>query len=187
MPSATTIIRTLGFPDVRAFQAAWNLGHALHADGEAGPKTAAAAELSWRRHQAGQGDISPHFSAAEFRCHCHGRYSGCRGLLVLRPLLASLEDLRDHLDGVPLVVVSGYRCERWNAKVAKSDRSQHSKGSAADLRGVITVDSLRRLDLFSGIGYRKADRRVTHVDRRDASGYNPSGGTMKAPTTWIYT
>ncbi len=57
---------------------------------------------------------------------------------VLRPnlaiLAAGLERLRAYLHGKPVIVSSGYRCPELNKLVGGSDKSQHMKGEAADIR-----------------------------------------------------
>lgn len=48
--------------------------------------------------------------------------------------------------GFPLVITSGYRCERRNAEVGGSKDSSHVKGLAADIS---CVDSAKRLKILS--------------------------------------
>ena len=52
-------------------------------------------------------------------------------------LTEMLEQLRSAV-GVPLIVTSGYRCPRHNARVDGSARSLHMSGRAADIRGGIS-------------------------------------------------
>jgi len=177
-PTPTKIITTLGFTTTEAFQAAWNLGPALTVDGKIGPATKAAALTSWGRHLHNRPDLSEHFSTSDFRCHCGGKYAGCQGVLVQRDLLIGLEVLRTRAYPRGLVIVSGYRCERHNAKVNGADGSKHVLGQAADIKGTVPIATMKSFQLFGGIGYKRSTGKVTHVDCRRVSHTNP--------TVWIY-
>lgn len=178
-------LAVLGFRSVKAFQEAWNLGAKLVPDGVDGVLTQAAMRVSMQRHIAGLGDISAHYSADEFRCHCGGKLKGCQLTLVKRELLQSLETARKTFGAIG--VVSGYRCPLHNAAVDGADGSQHLYGTAADVSIRDGLASVRRLDLFSGIGSKVvAPHRVTHVDRRDVGGHNTTHGTVNRPTLWTY-
>jgi hypothetical protein len=184
--AAEKVITGMGFPHVSAFQAAWNLGDRLEVDNILGPLTHAAAMVSRDRDAEGKSDLSAHFDSREFRCRCGGQLRGCEGLLVLRPLLTSLEKLRGAYYPRGLVIVSGYRCLHHNAAVDGAPGSQHIRGAAADIHGRVTLRKLRGRRWFAGLGYVKAGGFVTHVDRRDRSGHNPTGGSLSAPSTWPY-
>lgn len=67
------------------------------------------------------------FQIKEFRCPCCGAGQPA-ALLVLW-----LEGLREAWGG-PVVVNSGFRCERHNAEVGGARRSRHLVGCAADVR-----------------------------------------------------
>jgi Peptidase M15 len=72
------------------------------------------------------GDLSPHFSKAEFACHCCGQ-------LKLDPrLIEALEKLRG-LAGKPIVVHDGYRCPTHNQEVGGVTNSEHTQGMASDV------------------------------------------------------
>ena len=73
------------------------------------------------------GDLSDHFSRAEFACKC-----GCGRDTVDMELLAICEAVR-YVEGGPVTVTSGHRCEAHNERVGGSGRSQHLHGRAADL------------------------------------------------------
>lgn len=103
------------------------------------------------------GDLSPHFSAREFRC------KHCGVAKVDRVLIQRLERLRA-IVGRPLYVVSGYRCPVHNRNVRGASRSQHLYGRAADLRaGYATVEEAQRAG-FTGIGF--SNGWAVHVDVR---------------------
>ena len=174
----------LGFRSVAEFQRAWNLGPRLAADGVFGPATSAAATLSVTRRKNRLGDLSAHFSAAEFACHCGGRLPGCHLTVVLRDLLQSLEVLRAHTG--PVRIVSGYRCPAYNRKVVGASESQHMWGGAADIPAAHSHQTITAMHVFAGVGWDASNGLVVHVDRRDVSGHDTTGGTVTAPTTWTY-
>lgn len=133
------------------------------------------------------GDLSPHFSRAEFACRC------C-GLDVVHPdLVASLETLRLNLRERPITVLSGYRCAEHNRAVGGKADSQHVLGRAADIR--VEGVSLRDLwyaavavPLFNagGVGLYVGGEFV-HVDvrlGRSRWGYLPGRGYVPLADAW---
>jgi hypothetical protein len=185
MSTLPAAIAELGFTSVADFQAAWALGPRLDVDGLPGPHTLTAANISLVRRRNKQPDLSEHFSVSEFACHCRRTLQGCRGVLVLRDLLQSLELLRAHTG--PLSVVSGYRCPRYNASLPNAAKdSQHQFGAAADIPTRWSKDQILGLHTFAGVGWEKATGHVVHVDRRDKSGHNPTHSKPATPATWTY-
>lgn len=79
------------------------------------------------------------FKRAEFRCKCGGRY--CNGYPAeMQDAVVRIADAaREHF-GKPAHVVSGLRCEKWNAHEGGVANSQHMYGEACDLR-IDGVDS----------------------------------------------
>ena len=73
------------------------------------------------------GDLSAHFSRAEFACRC-----GCGFDVVDAGLLAVLDRVREHF-GVPVTINSAARCGDHNLRVGGGSRSQHLLGKAADI------------------------------------------------------
>ena len=70
--------------------------------------------------------VSPHFRLTEFQCRC----CGC---VKLHPeLLVKLENLRSAW-GSPLLLTSGFRCEKHNKKVNGAEASLHLLGQGADI------------------------------------------------------
>jgi hypothetical protein len=59
-------------------------------------------------------------------------------------------------------------------------------GSAVDVTKKFSTATVRSWHTFAGIGYGAASGLVCHVDSRDASGHNTTGGTATNPTTWQY-
>lgn len=184
MTHQNDVLSALGFRSVQGFQAAYNLGSPLMVDGIWGPLTEAAGVNSLQRHNSGQPDISAHFSAREFACRCGGTLPGCEKTKVLRSLVQSLEVYRTIVG--PLLIVSGYRCPQHNARVGGASNSQHLYGAAADVPAARSVASVAHLRQFAGIGYQHSTGLVVHVDRRDVSGHNTTGGSQSDPTEWVY-
>lgn len=188
MTSVSDVIEMLGFESTKAFQRAWNLGVKLDDDGIIGPKTTAAARASEERHHHKQPDISLHFSARQFQCHCRGELPGCRNTVIYRGLLQSLEDLARYFHQAP-GILGGYRCPRHNSSVGGATSSQHLYGTAADIQGVNwSLAHVRALDTFSGIGAKQGgSHRVTHVDRRDlVPEHNLTHSSRRDPAVWYY-
>jgi len=111
------------------------------------------------------GDLSKNFSRHEFACKC------CGDIKVDPRLLIALQDLRN-LAGVPIKVLSGYRCPVHNREVNGSKYSQHLLGKAADIvvEG-LTVGGMYPLALLiddfamGGIG-QYPEQGFIHVDVR---------------------
>jgi uncharacterized protein YcbK (DUF882 family) len=113
------------------------------------------------------GDLSPHFSRAEFDQHDgHGRSNP-------DPLLIhDLEELRSivsHHVGhdAPLRIVSGFRTPAYNASVGGAPRSQHLYNRAADIPSGYATVSQAEAAGFTGIGH--CGGWVVHVDVRPAA------------------
>jgi len=71
--------------------------------------------------------ISKDFSLKEFQCSC------CNAVKINPELVRRLQKLRDEI-GKPIVIISGYRCEKHNEAVGGAKQSQHLFGNAADIR-----------------------------------------------------
>lgn len=171
---------------IEDFQRGWHLGDALAVDGKPGPRTKAALQASLNRLAKGQPTASAHYSFVEFRCKCGGRYARCAVIRVHRELLHSLEAMRAAYYPNGMEIVSGYRCPQRNAAVGGASSSQHLYGAAADVPPVVSRTTLAKRRIFAGIGYKSSNGKVSHVDRRDVSGNNTTGGTTGRPTVWIY-
>ncbi len=104
---------------------------------------------------------------------------------VAMATLEMLQDIRDHLSAVagrdvPVVLSSGYRCQRVNRAVGSDDTSDHLKAMAADIRAPafgtptqIVRELARNLDAL-GIGqlileHPDSDRPWVHVSTRKPS------------------
>lgn len=80
-----------------------------------------------------------YFTRSEFKCKCGGQY--CNGYPAeMKEAVVKIADAaREHF-GKPGHVISGLRCEKWNAHEGGVANSQHMYGEAIDLR-IEGVDS----------------------------------------------
>lgn len=76
--------------------------------------------------------MAKHFKPSEFRCKCK-RCVNAPDPVVSDRLLTVLDKIRESV-GVPVVVLSGYRCPAHNKEVGGVNDSQHTKRTAADIR-----------------------------------------------------
>jgi hypothetical protein len=202
MTDPTTALRALGWridqthplsAAVRDFQRGWNLGAALAVDGNAGPATRAALELSYARNQAGKPDFSPSFSAREFRCPCQ-RYTStgfpwadCPRIWMRRGAVIMAERFRSLVG--PFTPDRACRCPRENARVGGVSTSQHLYGNALDVPVyAVTVEQVKALGVVSGIGYYVSSTGRAyprHIDTRHL-GDNTTGSTVARPAVWNY-
>jgi zinc D-Ala-D-Ala carboxypeptidase len=110
------------------------------------------------------GDLSQNFSRYEFACPC-----GCGADDVSPELVSALQGIRA-LAGVPIIVHSAVRCEKYNKSVGGKPDSQHLTGKAADIsaRGIKIFDLLlltQDIDVFYNGGIGIYDQHI-HVDVR---------------------
>lgn len=92
----------------------------LAVDGICGANTRAKInELTW--------DNIKHFKKEEFTCKC-----GCGTNNIDLKLVKILDEIRDYF-GQPVVISSGCRCKKHNAKVGGVQGSRHVLGKAADI------------------------------------------------------
>lgn len=73
--------------------------------------------------------ISKHFKVKEFA----QKDFRCDKVIVDTELIDVLEDIRAHFNK-PVIVTSGYRTPEYNAKIGGVKNSQHTKGTAADIK-----------------------------------------------------
>ena len=79
------------------------------------------------------------FKRAEFRCKCGGRYCNGYPAEMQEAVVKIADAARSHF-GKPAHVISGLRCQKWNAHEGGVANSQHMYGEAIDLR-IDGVDS----------------------------------------------
>ena len=80
------------------------------------------------------------FKEKEFACKCCGQLPPLARENVKALVSEVLDPVREKL-GMPIVVNSGYRCEKHNKAVGGVKNSQHLVGQAAD----VTCSNLKRL------------------------------------------
>lgn len=170
-------VRVDGVPGPQTTQAVrdFQLGFAfatLVAGGGVGPRTREALRASIRRG----GRCSRHFTFRDFRSPGDG------WIRLHRALARGLEAYRAAL-GEPVTVLSGHRDAAWNAAHGGLPDSQHLHGAAADVEPAMTVDAVRALRVFSGIGYDVRSGLVRHVDVRHR-GPDPAGATVARPVVF---
>jgi uncharacterized protein YcbK (DUF882 family) len=120
------------------------------------------------------GDLSPNFSRNEFACK--GK-NCCDGSAPISPILTrGLEELRYLVTyklkkDTPLIINSGFRCNRHNKAEGCAANSQHTLGTGADVRtpAGMTDDEFaelaERVEVFSNGGIGIYNGRI-HVDVR---------------------
>lgn len=103
--------------------------------------------------------LTKNFTKDEFMCSC------CAENEINQEFVEKLQELRD-LYGKRIRVVSGYRCQKHNAKVGGVPNSTHTKGIAADISGD-DLDGLYKCaqDIFLAVGDGRR-RGFIHVDNR---------------------
>ena len=176
---------------VKDFQRGWNLGAALAVDGDPGPKTRAALEVSLTRRAAGLPDFSAHFSAVEFQCNCGdgGRTiaTDCARIWTPRSTVQMAERYRSIVG--PYTPVRACRCARENRRVGGASRSQHLSGRGLDVPVYkVTPEQVRAAGIgATGVGYYPygSRRYVRHIDNRPGGWVIPWGypGTPPTPLT----
>lgn len=134
----------------------------ITADGIYGPVSQKALKLLIPHLPGGQ--LSEHFSEAEFACRCCGK------VRVNMFLINMLEKLRAELGGRPIAITSGFRCAKHNKQVGGAAASRHLTGSAADIVVSGTdpdaaAAAAEKLG-FTGVG---RYRTFTHVDVRQTA------------------
>ena len=139
----------------------WN----LRIDGKAGLRTKAAIAYS----RARGAKCSAHFRFRDFRSKGNG------WIKVNRQLVRGLERYRREAGVV--YIVSGYRDPLHNRAIGGASQSQHMYGNAADIPPRLSLDRVRRMGVFTGIGIQPSGL-VSHVDVRPGSTSNP--------TVWRY-
>ena len=85
-------------------------------------------------------NISKHFKRSEFQCKCCGQY---RNIDI--KLLNGLEILREKINK-PIIINSGYRCEKHPLEINKMKTGMHTLGKAADIKIPNGITKIQLLD-----------------------------------------
>jgi hypothetical protein len=102
-------------------------------------------------------NLTEHFTLAELTATSHRQFDNTPNeaeTANLQKLAEFLEQVKEALDGKPIMVTSGFRCKAVNDSVGSSDKSQHRTGSAADFRVPgMTPDAVVRTIIEAGLPY----------------------------------
>ena len=122
-----------------------------------------------------------HFKDSEFKCKCPGWCNGLPSKGVSKEFLLRLEQVRAEVNkldpdpsgkGRPVIIRSGYRCERWNKQQGGAAKSQHMISNplaAADiLVPGVTPNNLGNIcdRIFDDGGVGLGGATIVHVDNR---------------------
>lgn len=158
---------------VAEFQNGWAPWDLL-IDGMAGPQT----HHALRASLAYGGACGAGFYFREFKSKGDG------WIKIKRDHVRALEVYRERFG--PVHILSGYRDPAHNRRVGGAANSQHLYGNANDIGNPkASLNAVRNLGVFSGIGYRRSTGLVIHVDSRHL-GPNTTSGTPTSPTIWRY-
>ena len=109
------------------------------------------------------------FKEKEFACKCCGQLPPLARENVKALVSEVLDPVREKL-GMPIVVNSGYRCEKHNKDVGGVRNSQHLRGEAADIH-CSDNERLKQLIIENG----KFDQLITYPTFLHVS-YKRTGG-----------
>ena len=113
----------------------------------------------------GAHQVSEHFRVKEF---AQKDYK-CDKILIESELVKVLEDVRTHFN-MPVIITSGYRTTEYNKKIGGVKNSQHTKGTAADIK----VKMVQASEVQSYLNRKYPDKygigkykNFTHIDVRE--------------------
>lgn len=130
------VIDGIDGPKTQAALAAFRADYGVGAEGLVG---AVAGTLAKPEETGTFWDEIEYFTREEFKCKCGGRY--CNGYpSEMQEAVVKIADAARKHFGKPGHVVSGLRCQQWNAHEGGVENSQHMYGEAIDLR-IDGVDS----------------------------------------------
>jgi len=126
--------------------------------------------------------LTPHFTLEELTVTNHRSLDNTPNsseINNLKRLAEMLEEVKDLLDGKPIMVNSAFRSKAVNDAVGSKDTSQHRVGCAADIRVPgLTPDQVVKAIIGSTIAYDQIIREFdswTHISVPN----NPSGTPRK--------
>jgi zinc D-Ala-D-Ala carboxypeptidase len=114
--------------------------------------------------------MTPHFTLAELTATSHRQFDNTPNeaeTANLQRLAEFLEQVKEALDGKPIMINSGFRSKQVNDSVGSKDTSQHRIGCAADIRVPgMTPDAVVRAVIAAGLPYDQIIREFdawTHI------------------------
>jgi zinc D-Ala-D-Ala carboxypeptidase len=114
--------------------------------------------------------MTPHFTLAELTATSHRQFDNTPNEVEtanLQRLAEFLEQVKEALDGKPIMVNSAFRSKQVNDSVGSKDTSQHRIGCAADLRVPgMTPDQVVRAVIAAGLPFDQIIREFdawTHI------------------------
>lgn len=125
-------------------------------------------------------NLSPSFTLDELTHTDHREFDNTPNdaeMANLVRLAEFLEQVKEVIGGRPIIVNSAFRCAEVNKAVGSSDKSQHRRGCAADIRVPgMTPDEVVSAIMASGLPYDQVIRefdRWTHVSIPNEEGHDP--------------
>lgn len=115
-------------------------------------------------------NLTEHFTLAELTHTSHRQFDNTPNeaeTANLQRLAEFLEQVKEALDGKPVMINSGFRSKQVNDSVGSKDTSQHRIGCAADIRVPgMTPDAVVRAVIAAGLPYDQIIREFdawTHI------------------------
>jgi hypothetical protein len=130
-------------------------------------------------------NLSPSFTLDELTHTDHREFDNTPNdaeMANLVRLAEFLEQVKEVLGGKPIMINSAFRCAEVNKAVGSSDKSQHRRGCAADIRVPgMTPDEVVSAIMASGLPYDQVIREFstpsgggwTHISVPNIDGHEP--------------
>ena len=124
--------------------------------------------------------MTPHFTLAELTATSHRQFDNSPNeaeTANLQRLAEFLEQVKEALDGKPIMINSGFRSKAVNDSVGSKDSSQHRVGAACDFRVPgMTPDAVVRAVIAAGLPFDQIIREFdawTHISVTNTSDGTP--------------
>lgn len=107
--------------------------------------------------------VNPFLTSEEIACNC--QYQDCNRVLISSRTEKSFYLVREHY-GAPIIINSGYRCQRHNADIGGVVNSYHMIGAALDIRPADSKEYntvLRLAEKFFDVVIPYKDKGFIHV------------------------
>ena len=135
--------------------------------------------------------LSKHFTLDELTVTDHREFENSptqEEISNLQRLAQLLEQVKETLGGKPVMINSAFRSKQINDAVGSSDKSQHRKGCAADLRVPgVTPDEVVRAVIAAGLPFDQIIREFsdpvkgggwTHISIPNTEDAEPRGNAL---------